>query len=201
MPLTLGVLFAWLDTRLVDSGFASWDFLRNLNGAGSGAFDLYTALLVALVLRIAAFVVTLALVSPYAIAAAGRRSLASPASTLAVVALLILIGGVAAFLALPTFGLSVLAFALAEYYVFFVLAEGGTATEAILRSPRIATKNFPVTFVLVLAPVVAAAGADALVRSIHVPAAATLAGWLFMEMALALGLFRASVAHEARLHE
>ena len=191
VSLALGVLFAWLDTKLVESGVASWGFLRHLNGAGSGAFELYTAMLVALVLRIVAFVITLALVSPRA----------SPGLTTEAVALLILVGSIAAFLALPTFGLSVLAFAMAEYYVFFVLAEGTPATEAILRSARIAAANMPGTFVLVVVPIVAAAGGEALARGVRVPAAATLAGWLLMEMTLVWGLSRASVAYDGRLHE
>lgn len=190
VPLALGLIFAWLDTSLTRLGYSSWDFLRSMNGAGSAAFDLYTALLVALSLRIAAFVVTLAVLSPSA----------SRASSATTVALLVLIGSMAAFLALPTFGLSVLVFAVAEYFVFFVLATGATATEAILRSPRIAAKTLPLTVTLVILPGVAAAGAQALVWALHAPAVAVLAGWLAMEIALAWGLSRASVAYETRLH-
>lgn len=175
---------------LARSGLAGWDFSRNLNGAGSGTFDLFAAMLVAMMLRIVAFVVTLALLAP-------RTSVAA---TLQAIVVLVLIGGFSAFLAIPTFGISILAFAVGAYYVFFVLADGGGATEAILGSARMAARNLPATFVLAIVPVAAAVAADAGARSLHLPGVASLAGWLLMEFALMWTVLRASVLWEARLH-
>ncbi|MDQ6823156.1 MAG: hypothetical protein M3Z07_01455, partial [Candidatus Eremiobacteraeota bacterium] len=140
---------------------------------------------------IVAFVLTLAVLSPRA----------SFPATLQTALLLVTIGGISVFLALPTFGLSTLAFGVAAYYAFFVLSAGRSATEAILGSFRIAAKNLPATALLVIVPVAAAVTADALLRALHLPVAATFAGWLVMEMVLVWCVFRASVLYHGWLHK
>lgn len=189
--LALGGGFALLDMSLARSGAATWDFSRNLNGSGSATFDLFAAMLIAVMLRIVAFVVTLALLVPRA----------SFSARLQTALLLVLLGGMSAFLALPTFGLSILAFALAAYYAFFALSGGRGATEAILGSFRIAAKNLPATGLLIIVPVAAAVSADALLRALHLPVAATFAGWMTMELVLVWCVSRASVLYEGWLHK
>lgn len=201
MPLVLGVAFASLDAALAKAGLVSWGFLRNLDGAGAGAFDLYTAMLIALVLRITAFVATLALVSPLAAAAAGGARRARPASTLQAACVLLLVGSVAAFLALPTFGLSIVAFVLVAYYTFFFIGDGSAATEAILGSLRITVKTLPATCGLALVPLAAGVATEAILRDLHLAVAGSLAGWMVTELLLAAGLYRASVAREVRLEQ
>lgn len=165
--IVIGALGGVLLYALAVSGGASWAFLTDLNGRGPGAFALFASMLVAFAVRIVGSILSVAYTTGMAGAAweRGHATLADGtrvfrhdgAQVALAMLLLFLFGIVAAFLAIPTFFLSVAAYMVFALYTMPAVIVGKRpAAAAVVDSLQIAAKNFATTL-LVVAIVVAVA--------------------------------------------
>lgn len=159
--LVIGIVAAVLVFFTVSAGLAGGVGLSaaGMSGAGFGTAAMFG--LLAAVIGLVAMILTVAYTTGMAGAAwrTGTASLDDGAaafrkdggSILVAIVLLIVLGIVAALLALPTLFLSFLAFGLFFLYTFASIIVGGhSGTEAIADSARITLRNFVTTLLLLI---------------------------------------------------
>ena len=159
--LVIGIVAAVLVFFAVGAGLAGGVGLSaaGMSGAGLGTAAMFGIL--AAVIGLVAMILTVAYTTGMAGAAwrTGRATLDDGAaafrkdggSILVAIVLLIVLGIVAALLALPTLGLSFLAFGLFFLYTFASIIVGGkSGTESLGDSAKITTRNFVTTLLLLI---------------------------------------------------
>lgn len=190
--LAVGIATAAIAYVLAASRLTGFGFFGDLNAQGPGAFGLFFATVVAFLLRMGGLLVTIAFTTGMAAAAwrGGHAVIADGASALRAAWLrtfgalveLFLLGFVAAFLALPTFGFSVLLYLIFFIYTVPATVVGGLGmTEAALDSLQTAGRNFRTTL-LVVVMLVAIAVVAGVVQALlgDVPFLGTVVSWLLM---------------------
>lgn len=187
------ILFTAASVALERAGYASWAFFGNLNASGPGAFSAFAQSIGALTLRIVGVLAVWAAVTAVSDGTRARIRAAPLAGTFVILAAA---GAAAAALAVPLFGLSILAYFVFGTYAFACTAIGARAPiDAIVDSIRIAASHFGLSFrigvIMTLAMVVSAV-ADAVSGG---STAAVFAGWLVLECAAAYTAPAAAAAY------
>lgn len=182
---------------LAASGLMGFGYFGDLDAQGSGAFSAFFATIAAFLLRIAGLLVTIAFTTGMAATAwqEGRTAIADGAHalraawlrTLGALAVLFVLGFISAFLALPTFGLSVLCYLIFFIYTVPATVTGGFGmTDAALESLRTAARNFRTTLLVVLLLVAIAVAGGVLQALLEpIPLVGTLVAWLVMMVVFA----------------
>lgn len=195
--ILVGIASALAARILAHGGYLSWSFFGAMNEQGPGAFWLFAQTIVAMLLRMVAAVVAIALTAGMAATAwsGSRASLADGARALRrrgvqaffALVLLTLLGLFASALLIPTFGISVLAYMTFFLYAMPAVVVGNRgAIEALVESIALAWRSFGVTFLLtVMIAALAGAGAGAGWLAEQVPFAGHAASWILMEATIA----------------
>lgn len=195
--VVVGIASAAVATALSERGLLSWSFFGEMNAQGANGFWLFFATVVAAALRIVAAVAAIAFTTGMAAAAwkHGRARFSDGAAAFrrngvqacVALALLTLLGLLAAALIVPTFGLSVLLYmAFMLYAMPGVLVGNRSATDAIVESISLAWRSFGVTIVVVILIIALAIGGGKLGDLLAgLPFVGQLLGWVVMEAVVA----------------